>query len=206
MLKAHRAPQSIEPSLGSRGQRLRFAGTFVGAITLYFLLTLAVEFPDATYAARYPTAGWLLTVNEAVRHSLVLPYQHAIAVATAGTVNLLGYAAVVDGRDIHSRDFSVTITGGCDAIELTLLFLAAVAAYPADPARKLVGLMAGVVAIAALNLLRVVSLWLIGVQWRSAFDLAHFTLWPFVLLCATMLLFARWLQFAAHQTAADKVS
>ncbi|MEI6467744.1 MAG: hypothetical protein WCQ89_23690, partial [Verrucomicrobiota bacterium] len=115
-------------------------------MALYFLLTLVVEFPDATLAARYPAVGWLLTVNQTVRHALVLPYQHAIAAATAGTVNLLGYGATVDGRDIHSRDFSVTITGGCDAIELTLLFAAAVAAFPASFTRKIAGLFAGVIA------------------------------------------------------------
>ncbi|MEI6467786.1 MAG: hypothetical protein WCQ89_23905, partial [Verrucomicrobiota bacterium] len=94
--------------------------------------------------------------------------------------------------------------GGCDAIELTLLFAAAVAAVPASLTRKMAGLFAGVIAIAVLNLVRVVSLWVIGTQWRGAFDLAHFTLWPFVLLCVTMLLFARWLEFAAPPPAADR--
>lgn len=176
---------------------VRFISIFAGIISVYFLLTLTLEFQNTDAIARHPVVSRLVTAQHAVRRNVIAPYQQSIAATTAKVVNLLGYKTSVTGTEIRSKEFAVTITYGCDGIELTLLLAAGILAFPSDARRKLIGLAAGIAVIAGLNLVRVVCLWMVGVHWRSGFDIAHFGVWPFLLLCATMIFFVGWLRYAA---------
>jgi exosortase/archaeosortase family protein len=55
----------------------------------------------------------------------------------------------------------------------------------------------GAAAIASLNIVRVVTLWVIGRHWRAAFDTAHFTIWPFLIILFTAGAFLLWLRLVA---------
>jgi len=175
---------------------LCFIFTFSGALGLYFLLTLSLRMPDEGYASKHPLVARLVAVNEWTQDHVFRPYQRLIASASSGTVNLFGYHTTVDEREIRSAQFAVTVTNGCDGIELSLLLAAAIVVFPASARRKMAGLAAGLILIALLNYLRVVSLWLIGVHWRAGFDLVHYNLWPLLLICVVLLFFVSWLKHA----------
>ena len=185
------------PENAGRPGEPRFVAVFAGLMGIYFLLTLTLEFRDSAQAARHPVVAGLMAVNQAVRCHLIAPYQQTIATATAATVNLLGQRTAAVGREVRGRGFAVEITGGCDGLELTLLLAAAILAFPAGAGRKLIGLAVGGAVIAGMNYVRVVSLWLIGAHWPAAFDVAHFTVWPFLLLGATLAVFVAWLWYAS---------
>jgi len=95
----------------------------------------------------------------------------------------------VEGRQISSARFAMAITHGCDGLELSLLLAAGLLAYPASVVRKLLGLLGGLGAIALMSFIRVVTLWVVGVHWRAAFDFIHFNLWPAVLIGCTLAFF-----------------
>lgn len=181
----------------------RFLAVYIGLIGGYFLLTLAIEFRNQDVASKHPWVSGLISVNRAARRYAITPYQEAIAAVTANTLTLLGHRVTVEGREIRADHFAVLITGGCDGLELTILLSAAVLAFPMGFRWKLTGLMAGAVAIACLNHLRVVSLWMVGIHWPAGFEIAHFCVWPFLMLCATIAIFLGWLRQSGTSVSAS---
>ena len=73
-----------------------------------------------------------------------------------------------------------------------LLFACAVLAFPATPRRKLTGLVLGFLAIEALNLVRVVSLFWIGRHHPSLFASWHTVIWQSIVVLFGVLFFLLW--------------
>lgn len=179
---------------------IRFVVVFSGAILGYFLLTVSLSTRDPAGLKDRRVVAAIAAVGEWTRNRVLVPYHGAIAQATAGLLSAFGESATASGREIRSERFSVVVTHGCDGIELSLMFGAAVIAFPAAFRRKLAGMLLGLILIALLNLIRVVSLWLVGVHWFTGFDLMHFGLWPVFLIGATLGIFLSWLQWATVDT------
>jgi exosortase H (IPTLxxWG-CTERM-specific) len=108
----------------------------------------------------------------------------------------LGQSTSVSGVTIRSAQYAISIRRGCDAIEPAWFFSAAVLAFPGSWRRKPVGLAVGVVAILALNLVRIVSLYFIGLHLRWFFPAAHQELWPVVFIVASLGLWIAWIRWS----------
>lgn len=201
--KRAKEPPSRPPLLvpGGRRHALRFVVLFGLALAVYFLVTSTVRFQNPGGASQRPVVARLIAFNDFVQTNFVLPYHQFLARATAATVRALGYEVRSNGRDLRSPtgDFAVTITSGCDAIELTLLLCLAILLFPLPWKRRLTGALAAVLVIAVINFVRIVSLWIVGVNWHPAFDVVHFSVWPFALICAAMATFMLWLRMAAPE-------
>jgi exosortase H (IPTLxxWG-CTERM-specific) len=107
--------------------------------------------------------------------------------------------------------FAVSIESGCNGIEAALVLIAAILAYPAPWIHKLIGLIAGLLAIQALNLVRIISLFYLG-QWnQQAFEWAHLYVWQGLIMLDALIVFLIWLKtipvsantadFPPHETA-----
>ena len=116
----------------------------------------------------------------------------AYAEASGAALNVLGYEVTVTGTRIHAPRFSVEVVRGCDGMEAMAMFVAAVLAFPARPKAKMWGILIGVPALAALNLVRIVSLYVIGVHFHSIFETAHLGVWQTVFILATIVLWFVW--------------
>jgi exosortase H (IPTLxxWG-CTERM-specific) len=81
---------------------------------------------------------------------------------------------------------------GCNAINVTILLWAAVLAFPAPWRHKLLGVAAGSLIIQAINILRFISLFYIGLYSMKWFDFAHAYLWESLLVLDTMVVFWLW--------------
>lgn len=127
-------------------------------------------------------------VNDAV----VVPFTAGVARVSAGALRLIGEDASVSGTEIRSSRFAVNIENGCNGVETALLFGAAVLAFPAPWRRRLLGLLAGFVAIQAINLVRVVSLFWIGAHRPALFSSSHTVLWQSIVVLCGVLLFLAW--------------
>jgi exosortase/archaeosortase family protein len=124
----------------------------------------------------------------------ILPaYHRLIAAASARVLSLLGENTRVLETGIFSPEFSLQIVGGCDAIEATGLFVCAVLAFPAGLRRKVVAILGGVLALAVLNLVRVVSLFLIGVHLPSIVNFMHVEIWQGLFIIFAVMLWVVWL-------------
>jgi len=108
----------------------------------------------------------------------------------------------VVGNDIVGRT-SLTVAKNCDAMDVTLLFAAAVVAFPAPWRRRLAGIAAGVAALTVVNVLRIASLYFVDLRWHSAFETIHAEVWPLaivVLAASAFLAWSRWAQRAPGAT------
>lgn len=108
-------------------------------------------------------------------------------------------AVTVVRNQVHGR-FSLEIAKSCDAIECHILLLSAIFAVRAPLRPKLVTATAATVGLAGLNLVRIVSLYYVGLAWHSAFDTLHAVAWPLAMIAFagwSFYVFTRWLQCRA---------
>jgi exosortase/archaeosortase family protein len=81
-------------------------------------------------------------------------------------------------------------------MEANMLFAAAVLALPAVWWRKAAALVAGLAALVAFNVVRLVSLYYVGVYLPAQFEVMHIDVWPVLMIAFTVLDFyvcTRWL-------------
>ena len=127
-----------------------------------------------------------------VNDHVIEPFTGGIARVSGATLDLLGQDVRMQGTIIRGRRFAVNIRNGCNGVEAMLIFLAAVLAFPAPWRARLLGLAIGVVAIQAVNLVRVVALYLTGVYFPSWFDASHTVIWQTVVILFSVLLWILW--------------
>jgi exosortase/archaeosortase family protein len=151
-------------------------------VTVALLVAYLYPYPDASLPKR-----------------LMLAYLSAYASVAGGILSLLDSTVRVDGLLITGR-YPMRIVQSCDAAEALILYLALVLAYPASPARRLVGGALGLATVLAANLLRITSLYLIGVARPDLFEVAHAHVWPLVLLAVAALSFMTWTSWARNAT------
>lgn len=122
-------------------------------------------------------------------------YLAAYASAAGTMLHLFDPAVRVSGADIAGR-FSLRIVKDCDAMDVNILFVAAVLSFPATWARRALGLGVGVAAILAANISRICALYFIGVSAPTAFEFAHRDLFPLLLVLLATAVFLPWARSA----------
>jgi len=125
-------------------------------------------------------------------------YLEANAWLSNAILNGFGQHTQVSEVTIESPQFSIAIRRGCDAVEPTWLFCAAVLSFRAPLMRKLLGIMAGTVLLQLLNLVRIVTLYWIGLYVPGIFDSAHLEIWPTVFIIVAIVLFVGWIEWSPN--------
>jgi exosortase/archaeosortase family protein len=113
-------------------------------------------------------------------------------------LNLFGFGTELNKTQISSGDFSIVVRRGCDAVEPAALFASAVLAFPAPWAKKAVGIIAGTLVLLAINSLRIVSLFWVGIVARPIFAKVHLEIWPLLFILAAFALCAGWIRWARN--------
>ena len=132
-------------------------------------------------------------VNDAV----VIPYTGFVARLSGAVLGLLGEDITVAGCDVSSPRFAVTIYNGCNGLITSLIFVSGVLAFPASWRAKAGGVVAGLLAIQGINLVRIVSLYYIGVFLPDYFDESHILIWQSLVILAGVGLWIVWARSAA---------
>lgn len=112
----------------------------------------------------------------------------------AGLIRLFDETAIVSGTEIQGR-FAVRVVKSCDAMEVKILFSSAVLAFPAPWKHRLVGVLGGLAALTTINLVRITSLYLVGIWLPSAIDVLHLEVWPIVMLLVATAMFLAYTVF-----------
>ncbi|MEM6706626.1 MAG: exosortase H [Acidobacteriota bacterium] len=171
---------SAQPTGGGLSREARFLLTFV--------LLLGGGF----------TALSLNQVNDA----FVVPFTAGIAKVSGWLLDVIGQDIVMQGTQIHSPRFAVDIQNGCNGLETVLIFVSAVLAFPASWKARGIGLGIGLLAIQAVNLIRVVALFLTGVYFPKFFDSSHTVVWQSIVILFGVLLWMFWAnRFAVPRSA-----
>jgi len=132
--------------------------------------------------------------------TIELPGVGILALALAGiasvALELLGIPVSLDGAIIGASGFLAIIAQQCTAIELLLVFSAAVLVCPVSLKTRAVALLLGIPALCVLNLIRVISLVLIGIGFPQHLDLAHLVIWQTAMVVVAFTMWLLWMRWA----------
>lgn len=145
---------------------------------------------------------YYISTRSIVDKRVIPNYMRFNARASAAVLNLLGEGASVHGTSVSSPRYSVDIRHGCDAIEPSALFIAAVLAFPSTLRSKLPGLVAGTVVLALINLVRIVSLFYTGIYFPRAFEVVHVDVWQPIFILLALTLWVIWALWATRRQSA----
>lgn len=121
---------------------------------------------------------------------------------TSHALNLIGTSTHVRGTILASDSFAVNVVAECTAVGPLVLFIGAVIAYPASYSAKALGVALGLVILTVFNLVRIVSLFLIGAAYPEYLEIAHLLVWQTAIILLAIVLWLVWVEkfvVARHQ-------
>ena len=128
--------------------------------------------------------------------AVVIPWTDALVRISAGLITIFDPHVTVFGKILQStrNGFAISIEAGCNGIEAAIILIAAMLAFPAPWKHRAIGILAGLTAVQALNIVRVVSLFYLG-QWNlKAFEWAHFYLWQALIMLDALIVWLLWIR------------
>ncbi|MDZ4846617.1 MAG: archaeosortase/exosortase family protein [Chitinophagales bacterium] len=137
-------------------------------------------------------------------NNILIPFTRFNALVAANILALFGqHATVIDAR-LSSGSITIDVGRGCDALEPMAIFLCAVLLFPAPFKAKLFGVLGGIPILFALNILRIITLYLagahggflFGAEKEFYFNLLHLQIWPVIFIVATLMLLAGWIIYS----------
>ena len=120
------------------------------------------------------------------------------AVSTSYALNTLGFSTTVTGTILSSNTFSVIIVAECTAIGPLILFMGAVSAYPSKLKSKAIGFLIGLLALTGINLIRIMSLFWIGLTFPQYLNVAHLLVWQSLIIIFAIVLWLLWVDRIAN--------
>jgi len=130
-----------------------------------------------------------------VNDAFVVPYTTLIAKVSGIILGLLGEDITINGCVLRSPRFAVTIYNGCNGLITSLIFVSGVFAFPARWSAKAIGFVGGLLAIQAINLVRIISLFYIGIYFPKLFNSSHIFIWQSLVILAGVTLWITWAHF-----------
>ncbi len=131
-----------------------------------------------------------------VQQWFVVPWTDALAQISTWLVTLFDPGVVAEGKIMRStaNGFAVSIEAGCNGVEATIVLLAAMLAFPAPWKNRILGLLAGTIAVQGLNIVRIISLFYLG-QWnRTWFEWAHLYVWQALIMLDVLIVWLVWVR------------
>ncbi len=137
-----------------------------------------------------------IEVLQSVQQNVILPFTSGLAWISVNLIELFDSGVASAGKVIRDLEsgFAVSIEPGCNGVEAVIILFAAMFAFPAPLKNKLVGFAIGFVAIQALNLVRIISLFYMG-QWNMVwFEWFHLYLWQALIILDALVVWLIWLR------------
>ncbi|MEZ5452872.1 MAG: exosortase H [Thiothrix sp.] len=141
-----------------------------------------------------------------VQSALILPWTSLLADTSGWLMSAFDPNVAASGKVVRStlNGFAVSIEPGCNGVEAMIVLLSAIIAFPAPLAYKVKGLWWGFLAIQAMNLLRIISLFYLG-QWsRELFDWTHLYIWQALIMLDALVVFLIWIRYLPGETRPPK--
>jgi exosortase/archaeosortase family protein len=158
---------------------MRSTVRLAAALAWLLVIVLAMSGAAAPLVALAPLTGLVASLVRAMLHPLGIE-----AVRAGGTLSVPGV-------------FGYEITVGCTGIVAGAVLTVAILASPGASAAKVSGLLVGVPLVLAVNLLRLVHLFYIGIHAPGRFALAHSILWEGAVVLVTFTTWLAWSRWSA---------
>lgn len=128
----------------------------------------------------------------------------AYAQISAIVLTAFGMQTTAQGATLLFGNATIlTVERACSGIEFSVVLLAAVLAFPCGWKKKSIGLAIGLSALIAVNILRVISLYWVGVKNPGVFHRMHEHWWSIGITMATICILAAWMALASERPRAD---
>jgi len=147
-------------------------------------------------------ALFVLEMQVPVQKAVIEPFTGALAALSAGLILPFDDSVVAYGKVLQFTDtgFAVSIEAGCNGVEATIVLVAAVLAFPAPWRARLLAIGAGFLAVQAMNILRIISLFYLGRWNMDAFTWVHLYLWPVLIMLDVLIVFVVYLRWLSRRT------
>jgi len=145
---------------------------------------------------------FLLVYRQDLIGRLLGPWVELTARITVALLHFLGVEALRAGGQVHHPGgFAYEIYYRCTAVLPAALLAALTFASTASLGRQVIGMALGVCVLIALNLVRLVHLFLLGVYRPALFEVTHGVVWELILIMATLGLWWMWSRWAIRSHA-----
>jgi exosortase/archaeosortase family protein len=138
-----------------------------------------------------------------VASSAMSMYLGVYAKITALILGVLGNDVTVYGQSVTSPRYSIQIARECSALEPTALFVAGVLALQVRRGTRWIGVVLGVLSLAITNVVRIVSLFYVGIYIPSKFDMIHIEVWQALFIVLAIAYWAVWAMWATRVRTID---
>jgi len=107
-------------------------------------------------------------------------------------LKLFNYPVLVSGDSLGANSFSISIKNGCDAIEAIAILFCGILVYPSTKMSKLKGIFYGLIILALLNIIRILSLFFIGIYIQPMFEIMHTGVWQVLFIIFPIIIIFVW--------------
>lgn len=135
---------------------------------------------------------WLTSQDSFIK--VVQPLLNLYTYLSSKILNIFGYATSARAEYLSGPVFSLEVKKGCDAIAPMILLVLSILFFPAPFKSKPKAILYGIGLLFLLNLVRIISLYLVKLYVPSIFDFMHTDLWQIVFIVFTLYLWLRWLR------------
>ena len=138
-----------------------------------------------------------------VQDHVIVPFTSSLAHVSVGIMRLFDSSVIANGDEIVDalRGGGIKIVAGCNGVEAVLILVSAMLAFPAPWRHKVVGIGLGFVAIQALNLVRIISLYYLQ-RWNYVwFEWFHLYLWQALIILDALVFWLIWLRWLPRDPA-----
>jgi exosortase H (IPTLxxWG-CTERM-specific) len=143
---------------------------------------------------------YLIYRNPWIEQAIFTPLVNFYALLAGKVLAFMAFANSVSGDMISSSEFAVSIKKGCDAAEPMAIFIAGVVAFPALLKDKLAGLGVGLAILFFLNIIRIATLFIVGVYFPDFFESMHLAVWQVIFIVVAIVFWFLWLKYVTGKS------
>jgi len=127
-----------------------------------------------------------------VHENVVVPFTSIVAYCSSILMNIFGAASKVTGNTLSNSKFSINVVDGCNGIYATAILISGVVAYPSRLSQKAIGVLLGFTAVFLMNLVRVISLFYLGLHFPDIFQEVHVYVWQPIIIIWAIIVWDFW--------------
>lgn len=138
-----------------------------------------------------------------VQEHVIVPFTGYLATISAGIITPFDSSVISYGKILQfgKGGFAVSIEAGCNGVEATIVLIAAVLAFPAPWRARVVAILLGFLAIQAMNIVRIISLFYLGRWNMDIFTWVHLYLWPALIMLDVLVVFIVFMRYLSRDRA-----
>ena len=141
-----------------------------------------------------------------VQAHVIVPFTTVLANISAAIILPFDSSVIAYGKVLQFGDtgFAVSIEAGCNGVEATIVLIAAVLAFPAPWRARLAVVGIGFLAVQAMNIVRIISLFYLGNWNLEYFTWIHLYLWPVLIMLDVLIVFIVYLRYLSNQVPTEE--